>query len=79
MYSLLLTPSCLQSMRFNHLIYTILTTSFDSIHWYDEAIHKIRNKSGQYTYEKLLHHYDQRIVNERLFWAITLAKIKKMS
>lgn len=28
-------------VRLDHLIYTILITSFDIIHWYDEPIYKI--------------------------------------
>lgn len=67
----------LKYVRLDHIAWTI-QTSCDIIHWYDEAIHKIRNQDGQYTYEKVLHHYNQKIVNKRLFWAIRLAEIKKM-
>lgn len=37
----------------DHLIYTIMTMSFDIIHWYDETIYKIWGKSGQYTFAKV--------------------------
>lgn len=48
--------------------------SFDIIHWYDEAIHKIRNKGGQYTSEKVLHHQQ----SENCKWEIILDYLDKV-